>query len=271
MNFLAAQSFDSALSRFFAGLVLSTLIALAARSTRTLSWSGVIAAVAVATACSTAGWSWAWILIAFFVTSTALSKISENTKRQRTSDVVEKGGERDAWQVFANGGVFGVLATLTLIWPERALMLAAAGAIASSTADTWSTEMGTLSRNLPRSILSMKRVAAGTSGGVTLLGTIAQIGGALFIAGIVSFFDWPSRSATAAIAGGIGGSLVDSLLGATVQEKRWCEHCHRGTERAVHTCGNATVHSSGFIWLGNDIVNFISSIAGALLGLACLT
>lgn len=261
---------DSPVARLLAGFVLSALIAAGARWKRALSASGTIAAIAVATACSAAGWSWAWILIAFFVSSTILSKAGEESKRARIGNVVEKGGERDAWQVLANGGAFAAIALASLIWPASIWHAAAAGAIASSTADTWSTEIGTLSRSDPRSIISGINVAPGVSGGITILGTIAQILGAAFISAIVYAFGWGDRAAVAAIIGGIGGSLIDSVLGATIQGTRWCLHCQRGTERAVHTCGTLTVHSKGLTWLGNDVVNFLSSVGGAMLGLLCL-
>ena len=261
---------DSPGARLLAGLVLSALIAIAARWRRALSPSGTIAAIAVATACSAAGWSWAWILIAFFVSSTILSKAGEASKRARTGDVVEKGGERDMWQVLANGGAFAAIALASLMWPGSIWHAAGAAAIASSTSDTWSTEIGTLSRSDPHSIISGINVAPGVSGGVTLLGTIAQILGAAFMSAIVFAFGWGDRAVVAAIIGGIGGSLIDSVLGATIQGTRWCPHCQRGTERAVHTCGTLTVHSKGLTWLGNDLVNFQSSIGGAMLGLLCL-
>lgn len=270
LNFQNVFFLDSLPTRVAAGFVLSAIIASVARGTRSLSPSGALAAVIVATACSAAGWSWAFILIGFFAISTGLSGISESSKRALTEDIVVKGGERDAWQVLANGGLFATLGATTLILPHPAIFLAAAGAIASSTADTWSTEIGTLSRRMPRSIVSWKPVPAGTSGGVTLPGTFAQVCGAIFIAMLAAIFNWPAGSPAAAIVGGITGSLADSVLGATLQERRWCERCGRGTERAVHTCGMSTNHLNGFHWLGNDGVNFLSTLAGALAGLSCL-
>ncbi|HEY1013277.1 MAG TPA: DUF92 domain-containing protein, partial [Herpetosiphonaceae bacterium] len=71
----------------------------------------------------------------------------------------------------------------------------------------------------------------------------------------------------AALLGGIGGSLADSLLGATAQEQRWCPACAKITERAVHGCGAATEFRSGWRWLGNDLVNLLSIVAGAAIGL----
>jgi uncharacterized protein (TIGR00297 family) len=256
--------------RLLAGLALSAAIAGAALRTRALSRSGAVAGVLVATACTAAGWSWAWLLILFFAASVGLSNVGRSIKRVRLDDVVAKGGARDAWQVLANGGVFATLAIISMNSPSALVYAAAAGALAASTADTWATEIGALSRAMPRSILSLERVAPGTSGGVTVLGIFASLAGAAFIGAAALLLDWPTAAMCAAIAGGFGGSIIDSILGATVQKRCWCERCGRGTERAVHACGMQTTHAGGLRWLDNDLVNFFSSVSGALLGSLCL-
>jgi uncharacterized protein (TIGR00297 family) len=248
------------------GFALSCVIAIIAKSRRTLSTTGAIAAIVVATASSVAGWSWAWMLIAFFISSTLLSKTGENKKRALTEDIVEKGGDRDAWQVLANGGIFAAGALMSVVHPSRLWWAAGAGAIGTAIADTWATEIGTLSDQTPISITSGKSVPAGTSGGITTAGMLGGITGALGMALLAILLGWNTRIATAAIVGGIAGLLIDSILGATLQERRWCEQCHRGTERAIHGCGTVTVHSGGIHWLSNDVVNLASSIGGALMG-----
>jgi uncharacterized protein (TIGR00297 family) len=210
------------------------------------------------------------MLIAFFVTSTLLSKFRESKKRSRTGDIVEKGGERDAWQVLANGGIFAATAILSIVWPSSMWWSAGAGAIGTAIADTWATEIGTLSSHGPRSILSGKPVPPGTSGGVTLAGFLGGIAGALSMVAIAAAFGWPARVALAAAVGGISGMSIDSILGATIQEKRWCDRCGRETERAVHSCGTVTVHHSGVRWISNDVVNLASSMGGAIVGIVWL-
>ena len=191
-------------------------------------------------------------------------------KRARTSSVVEKGGERDAAQVLANGGVFAAAAIASIIIPSDAWPVIGSAAIAASAADTWASEIGTLSAHYPRSIVTGQPVAPGTSGGVTAAGLAASAAGAGFIALVTFLSGWGLPAVCAAIAGGIGGSLLDSILGATVQAKRWCASCDTATERAVHTCGTATTPTGGIHWLDNDAVNALSSLSGALIGSVCL-
>jgi uncharacterized protein (TIGR00297 family) len=243
------------------------LIAIFARvRIRGLSSSGSIAAIAIGTACVAAGWTWLIILLGFYVSSTLLSRVGNDARRARAGAIAEKTGDRDMWQVAANGGVFAALALANAVRPSAALYAAAAGAIAASTADTWATEIGTLARKLPRSIVSFRQVPTGTSGGVSLPGLAATGAGAFFIAILAVAIGWPASAAIGALAGGLGGSLLDSVLGATLQCRRWCTRCNVGTERAVHDCGGATVPAGGITWLGNDLVNLCCSAAGALLG-----
>jgi uncharacterized membrane protein len=93
------------MDRALAGLLLAGALAFGARAVRALSRGGAIAALAVGTAATIAGWGWATILIAFFLSSTALSRFKRAKREARIGRIVEKGDERDAYQVLANGGV----------------------------------------------------------------------------------------------------------------------------------------------------------------------
>jgi uncharacterized protein (TIGR00297 family) len=179
---------------------------------------------------------------------------------------VEKGGERDAWQVFANGGVFVGAAAAYLLHPNPVWFAVGAGSLAAASADTWATELGTLSKRNPVSITTWRSVPPGTSGGVTLLGTLAGLGGALFVATAAWIMAWPVPFSAVAL-GGIAGALTDSVLGGTLQARRWCQKCEQFTERKVHDCGTPTARAGGVKGMNNDVVNAICSATGALVGL----
>ena len=180
--------------------------------------------------------------------------------------VVEKGDERDAGQVIANGGVFAAAALGYVLAPSPVWYAIGAGALAASTADTWATEVGTLAGADPVSIISWQKVPPGTSGGVSLIGTAGGVGGALFISAVSAFANWPVPF-TAVALGGLAGTLVDSLLGATLQARRWCDVCSKSTERLVHSCGTKARHAGGLAGLDNDAVNSVCSGVGALIAL----
>ena len=75
----------------------------------------------------------------------------------------------------------------------------------------------------------------------------------------------PSPRAFAFAGGGFIGALVDSLLGATVQEVRFCDSCLVETEERLHRCGTQTRVIRGAEWCGNDTVNAIATAAGATI------
>lgn len=211
------------------------------------------------------------VLFGFFFSSILLSRIG--SARKRTLDVA-KGGPRDAWQVVANGGVATACAVAagllmrgqTVSHVSFALFWAFTGAYAAATADTWSTEIGSAFGGTPRAIVGWQRVAPGESGGVTLLGSLAMLAGALWI-GFLWTLPLQSWSALWIVAAaGCVGALVDSLLGATLQRVFFCPSCARSTEAAVHRCGTVTTPRRGIAWMTNDTVNALGTLAGALVG-----
>lgn len=255
------------IARAAVGVLLAAAMAAVARAARSLSTSGALAATFVGTLAIAAGWTWAMLLIAYFAASTALSRFGRPQKERRTTSIVAKGDERDALQVTANGAVFALAAALSLFSPAAPWLALGAGALAASAADTWATELGTLYGAAPRSIISWRVVPTGTSGAVSAIGSLGACAGAVFVAAIAWLLGWRSAAFPAAL-GGIAGTLADSLLGATLQTRRWCDACGCATERATHDCGAATRLIRGPAWLDNDMVNLLSGAIGGLVALA---
>ncbi len=261
------------------GLALSLVIGVIGYRGGALSGSGVVGALITGTLIlGLGGWEWGVMLVAFFVSSSVLSFYHARDK-QELAEKFAKGHRRDLGQALANGGLAALLALLSKLLPlpgggrEGIWFVACAGAMAAVNADTWATELGVLSPHSPRLITTGRRVEVGASGGITWLGTVASLGGALFIGllgglgALVLRQGWAAAGALllAATVGGLAGSLGDSLLGASVQAIYWCDACEKETERKVHRCGTETRLLRGWRWLGNDLVNFIASVAGALV------
>ena len=251
------------IERAAAGIALAAVIAMAARAGRTLTTTGAIAAAIVGAASVAAGWSWGALLLAFFLSSSALSRIGIDIKQRRTRDILDKGGQRDAVQVLANGGVFAAAALGHVVLPWDGWMAVGGGALAAATADTWATEIGTLANHAPRVITTWRPVPPGTSGAVTLVGTAGMLLGSAFLTLAMFVAVWPRHVLIAAFIGGVLGALADSLAGATIQARRRCASCDAFTERAMHSCGAHTVHAGGVSWMTNDAVNLLCSVVGA--------
>lgn len=255
------------IARTIAGFLIAAAIAVTARRYGALGTGGAIAAVALGTITIAAGWSWGTLLVAFFVSSAVLSRIGDETKQQRTASVIAKGKERDAVQVLANGGVFGMAALLWLLLPSPAWLALGAGGLAAATADTWGTEVGTLAAAPPRMITSWEAVPHGTSGAISAAGMTATVCGAAFIGLLAGVAQWPADIAVAAVLGGVSGALVDSFLGARLQARRHCPSCETPTERHVHHCGTRTNEAGGVLWLDNDVVNLLAAASGGCIAL----
>lgn len=250
------------------GGVLATGVALLARRAGSLSTSGAVAAALTGTIAVVAGWSWAVVLIVYFVGASLLSRFRRDAKSERAGDRIEKAGARDAVQVVANGGAFTAMALGYIARPDLTWQTLAAGALAASAADTWATEIGLLARQRPRSIISGKVVAAGTSGGITAVGFGGAALGAAVIAATAAAMRWPPVALIAALTGGLLGCVVDSIVGASIQSRRRCDRCNVETEQRIHRCGSATTSTGGIGWLDNDAVNAVATLSGALLGAA---
>ncbi|MFQ6057871.1 MAG: DUF92 domain-containing protein [Anaerolineae bacterium] len=255
------------------GFLLSAFIAYLGYRGRSLSPSGVVGAIVVGTLIfGLGGWVWGLLLIVFFISSSLLSRYREGEK-QGLAEKFAKVGGRDLGQALANGGWGALLAIAHALRPHPLLFAAFVGAMAAVNADTWATELGVLSPSLPRLITTGQPVPVGTSGGVSPLGTMASLAGALLIGLLALILEAlapggdPSPLARwlplAAGLGGLAGSLFDSLLGATVQSIYYCEACQKETESQVHHCGATTQQTRGWRWLDNDGVNFLSSVVGS--------
>jgi uncharacterized protein (TIGR00297 family) len=271
-NSLSARLQNVDRSRWLIGVAASTAIGYAAWKRRSLTASGFVGALGSGTVITgSGGYVHAASLVAFFISSSALSKLPVKPKQRSSASIVVKDSVRDVWQVGANGGIPTILASTG---SNSARSLAAIGSIAAVTGDTWATELGSRANADPRHILTLRKVPVGASGGVTIHGLIASAGGGAFIgltAAMVDRLESGERGNARKIAltgliAGISGSMIDSFVGATLQERRWCDACRAETERTIHTCGQPTRITQGIPGLTNDGVNLICSLAGAITG-----
>jgi uncharacterized protein (TIGR00297 family) len=246
--------------------LFAALITALARRFELLDASGQWGAFACGIAAAVAGWPWAILLVLYFIAASAVTALGAPRKAERTQRSLPQSHARTAMQVLANGAVFSLLAVMGGARAESAWAIGAFGALAAASADTWATEIGTLWGGTPRSVLNFRPVTTGMSGGVTGVGSLAAVVGALLVAAAaVALHDIADtqRVFFAAAGGGIAGAFADSILGASAQARRWCDHCKEWTERRVHPCSYRTVHAAGARWITNDTVNFAATVVGA--------
>ena len=179
------------------------------------------------------------MLTLFFALGSAATKWKRDKKTLMNADDSYK-GRRTAAQVVANSGVAVLLATYALWKPEylNVIQLMIAGSFAAATADTLSSELGTVYGKQFYNIISFKKDTAGLDGVISLEGTLIGVGGAFVIATIYALSLGWNIGVIWIIVAGFTGNLVDSALGATVERKGW---------------------------IGNNVVNFLNTAIGAVV------
>ncbi|KAF0919111.1 hypothetical protein E2562_028395 [Oryza meyeriana var. granulata] len=279
-------------ARSAVGAALAAVIAARAVRRRSLDGSGGAAGFFVMAIHLACGYRYGALILAFFFTSSKATKIGADWKRRVEEDFKE-GGQRNWIQVLANSLIATILviilATMTggqdqcLDSNESKVITGIIGGIIGHycccNGDTWSSELGVLSDEQPRLITTLKPVRKGTNGGVTLQGLLAATAGGLIIGLTFVFvglltaecsFDVTLRqllvipiSATA----GLLGSLIDSVLGATLQFSGYCSV----QKKVVSKRGPTVTKISGMTILDNDAVNAVSVLlTTALTAYACI-
>ncbi|KAH7046401.1 integral membrane protein DUF92-domain-containing protein [Linnemannia elongata] len=219
------------------------------------------------------------VLLTFYLSSSKLTKFKSQIKKTLEEDHQEGGG-RTAIQVFSNGATGTILAVLfqyifwttesrpaTLFvndWRASTLLFAYIGHYACCNGDTWASELGILNKSWPTLITTFKKVPPGTNGGVSPLGLGASLGGGLLIgiAAAISIIVQLAFLGALVLAGagaGLFGSLLDSVLGATVQKSNYSTKKKIITYKAPEK-DDEIKSISGLDILDNHQVNFFSSL-----------
>lgn len=206
------------------GLVLSIIVAYLSFLTNWISLEATKAVVILGTiVLGFGGWTLACAVAFFFGVSSLLTVLNGKKKEGVNNSVeISEDRRRDGYQVWANGFWIAVFCTLWFSLTSVASLIAAFGALAAATADTWATEVGTRNPGMTRKITTFEKVRAGSEGGISLKGTLAGILGALMIAlfifplGILS----PLKFFTVIFFGGVAGLLFDSIIGAIFLDKK---------------------------------------------------
>lgn len=197
-------------------------------------------------------------LFAFFISSSVLTKIGGKQKEQLEKVLYEKNGNRDAIQVLANGGLPTICAIFFIFSHENSFwFIAYFISFAVSTADTWASEVGLLSKAIVRSAVTFKKVEKGLSGGITVLGVSASFFGALFIAlTYVILAGFNLFNFNSILICGVIGAYFDSILGELLQVK-YIDSKGLVTEKSQNA-----IKMQGLSYINNDTVNLLSSLIG---------
>lgn len=185
-----------------------------------------------------AGFTGLSMLGAFFI----LGSLATSWKRDEKEKVGvgERFAGRRLGQVFANGGVAGLLGVFSILFPnDKSLFLfMMAASLASATADTLSSELGTVYGNRFFNCITFRREAKGLDGVISVEGVVFGVAGSAVIAAIYCMGQGWSKNFIYILIAGVAGNFFDSLLGATLERKGY---------------------------LKNDMVNFLNTLFAAFL------
>jgi uncharacterized protein (TIGR00297 family) len=166
----------------------------------------------------------------------------KSTEKQQPGVAENEHGRRGAGQVLANSSIAALIAILGLMLNKQifpaALMIACC--FSSATADTVSSELGTVYGKRFYNILTFRRDLRGLDGIISLEGTLAGLAGSILISLVYCMFDPWFPAIFIIISAGTIGNFTDSVLGAALERK-------------------------GII--KNDAVNFLNTLVAALTGL----
>ncbi len=202
----------------------------------------------------------------FFLLGSVLSRLPQKMGKRSDS------GGRSKAQVLANGGIPVLALMLYNLSGEQAFFFAFAVGFAAALSDTSSSELGTRLSSKSFALLGGRVLRAGSSGGVSLPGTIIGLFAAGLIPLLAYLLGWLSvveTSFAATIA--FAANLFDSLLGQLFQQKyvddsgAWTDQMHGAKQ------GNKR---RGLRWMTNDMVNAISiafaCLSALILHLCCI-
>lgn len=222
----------------FAGVVLSIL---ARKLTVPAALLGGMVGFLVFTG---GGYTGLALLVLFFMLGSAATSIGLR-KKEALGFAEQNKGRRTAGQVMANGGIAAILGALAWFNPSQTdvLQLMMAGSLASATADTLSSELGTIWGRRFYNIITLKKDTRGLDGVISVEGTLAGVAGAVIIAAFYAVgHGWNIEFLWIVLAGTIG-NLADSLLGASAERRHL---------------------------IGNNTVNFFNTGIGAIVCLLIL-
>ena len=186
----------------------------------------------------------------FFIFSSLISKIKPKNKYS-----FKESSKRNIIQVFANGGIALLLCVCsTFLDDYQFIYYLFLSSVAAAASDTWGTEFGKFSKNRPISILNLREMNYGESGGISLIGTIGSFMGSCMI-GLIGFYFTSERDLIfIVITAGFLSSLLDSAIGASLQGKYLDSN---GIITEDSSSSNYLIN--GYSWMGNNVVNLINT------------
>ena len=207
------------------------------------------------------------MIFGLFFVEAIISKITTRIFNERMGREKEK-HSRGLYQIIANGFAPLVCTSFFYFTSNYVFLFGAIVALAEEFSDSVASDVGRLSGKPPRDILTLKHIETGISGGVSGLGLISACIAAFtavaigYAFGVMDLWKYLILSALA-----FGGTIIDSILGSSIQVLYKCPVCNLFTERKTH-CDSTAVKVKGISIIDNTTVNLMSGIIIAIITIA---
>ena len=207
--------------RIALALAINLAFALVAFRLRLISKSGAVVGFFLGVAVYMGyGWKSFLLLLAFFALGSAATRLGYASKAAR--GIAERRGGRRSWREALANTLAGAVCSILVITThyEAAFLVALIAVFAEAAGDTVSSEIGQWLSTRAYLITTFQPVAAGEDGGVSLAGSAAGlVASAIVVAlGYALGLAGPGGAAIA-LAAGVAGNLLDSVLGATLERR----------------------------------------------------
>lgn len=245
---------------FFIYLSITALILIVAYKFKSISPDGIVAAILTAVTLYTLGGVWLGTsLLVFFILGSGVSKLS-NEEKQRAESLHEDSGPRNWVQVICNSLPACVIAWIGYIYPSmKFIPLLGFGVFAAAAADTFSSEIGMMSKARVFNIFTGKTMPRGLSGGVSWPGIFAGLLGSF----LLSLFALPQFGLQGMVfitILGFLGSIFDSIIGILLQSQ------YVGEQGQLQDKATKENPIKGFKIMTNNAVNLLSLTLVTLSG-----
>ena len=200
-----------------------------------------------------------------FVGAVAVGLIKRQKRKEREEGLYAHQGARNIVQVLANSLPAIVYGAVYFATGKKAFLVASAVTVIAGVADSFASDLGIVGDGKVINIITLKPCHRGMSGGVSLLGTSSALITSVAVSSIVfAVGEIGVKGLWISALCGFVGTLIYSVLGASVQGAYECVKCGKTTERKSH-CGEPTKLVKGLGFVNNDLVNLISLfVSGAI-------
>ena len=190
------------------------------------------------------GWTGWLSVVAYLGLGSLVTKLGWQNKQQRGLEEA-RGGQRGPANVWGSAATGAVLALLigAGVEPRSLLLIGFAASFAAKLADTFGSEIGKRWGRTTVLITTLRPVAPGTEGAISLEGTLASAVGSVLMTAVMAVLGLlPNWSCWILVAGvGLKATLAESVLGAVAQDR--------------------------YSWLSNELVNALQTLLAAALAM----